>query len=72
MKKQLFCILCLATIFNCTYRKEFDFEINVEHWYGEKPINRLIVTNHSGEIVKVFENAPSTYKVRETRSLHLQ
>ena len=66
MYKQLFLIFCATSLFGCISQKEFDFEVNVEHWYGQTPINRLFVTKRSGEIVKVFENPAETYKLKET------
>ncbi len=65
MKKQLFFAFCLLSLFSCTHDREFDFEINVEHWNGQAPINRLIVTKPSGEVVKVFENPSETHKLKE-------
>lgn len=65
MKKRLLFLLYIATLFQCKVETT-DFEVNAEIWGSFGAINRLIVTNRCGEIVKIFDNPAETFKIQET------
>ncbi len=65
MKKRLLFLLYIATLLQCKV-ETIDFEVNAEIWGSFGAINRLIVTNRSGEIVKIFDNPNGTFKLQET------
>lgn len=65
MKKRLLFLLYIATLLQCKV-ETIDFEVNAEIWSSFGPINRLIVTNRSGEIIKIFDNPTGTFKLQET------
>lgn len=65
MKKRLLFLLYIATLFQCKVETT-DFEVNAEIWGNSGTINRLIVTNRCGEIVKIFDNSAGTFKIQNS------
>jgi hypothetical protein len=66
MQKLLLLILATTTFFSCYKRKNDEFELNIEQHAGSNAINRTIVTNARGEVLKIFENAFDVYKLKES------
>jgi len=66
MQKLLLLILAITALLGCYNRKNDEFELNIEQHAGSNFINRTIVTNARGEVIKIFENAFDVYKLKES------